>query len=255
MKLADEKTTRDAPRGRKTASLRVYETLRDDIAGGQYSVGERLTEGALADALKVSRTPVREALRRLASEGFVTLSPHAGALVKGWSAQDARDVFETRAIIESEAAARAARNATARDVEELDALARRMEQAAGAPLRDVAGYSEMNRDFHARILRLSGNQRLEEIALNLMDLGFLVRSYRLFEQEDVERSLSDHRQLVKAIGAGEAAWAGAVMRAHVLATTRIFKGTHDAPDPHESASHGKAGRDTSNDVSLKDNDR
>ena len=71
----------------------------------------------------------------------------------------------------------------------------------------------------------------------------------------MERSLSDHRQLVKAIGAGEAAWAGAVMRAHVLATTRIFKGTHDAPDPHESASHGKAGRDTSNNVSLKDNDR
>ncbi|MFY0634347.1 MAG: GntR family transcriptional regulator [Vannielia sp.] len=254
MTLAYENTARGASGRRKTASLRVYETLRDDIAGGRYGVGDRLTEESLAEAFEVSRTPVREALRRLASEGFVILSPHAGALVKGWSAQDARDVFETRAIIESEAAARAARNATPRDVEELDALARRMEQAAGTPLRDVTGYSEMNRDFHARILRLSGNQRLEDIALNLMDLGFLVRSYRLFEQEDVERSLSDHRQLVKAIGAGEAAWAGAVMRAHVLATTRIFKGTHDAPDPKAPGTRGKGGRGAPHDVSQKEND-
>ncbi|NVK32973.1 MAG: GntR family transcriptional regulator [Rhodobacteraceae bacterium] len=219
------------PKRRETAASRVYETLRDEISGGRFRVGDRLTEGALAEEMTVSRTPVREALRRLESEGFVTISPHAGALVKGWSAQDARDVFETRAIIEAAAAGRAARNATASDVQALDDLARRMEAAAGGPLQDVAGYSEMNRDFHARILHLSGNRRIEGIALNLMDLGFLVRSYRLFGQEDVDRSLSDHRQLVTAIRDGEADWAAAVMRAHILAAARIFKGTHDVPEP------------------------
>lgn len=218
----------------KTASSRVYETLRDDISVGRYGVGERLTEGALAESLEVSRTPVREALRRLASEGFVTISPHAGALVKGWSARDARDVFETRAIIESEAASRAARNATAQDIQTLDDLARRMEDSAGAPLSDVHGYSEMNRDFHGHILRMSGNRRLEDIALNLMDLGFLVRSYRLFGQEDVDRSLSDHRQLVTAIREGETDWAAAIMRAHVLAAARVFKGTHKDSDTQRS---------------------
>lgn len=230
--------SKDGPKTKKpnkTASSRVYETLRDDISGGVYSVGDRLTEGALAEALEVSRTPVREALRRLASEGFVTLSPHAGALVKGWSSQDARDVFETRAIIEAEAAGRAARAATVQDIQILDDLARRMEGAAGEPLRDVHGYSEMNRDFHGHILRMSGNRRIEDIALNLMDLGFLVQSYRLFEQEDVNRSLSDHRQLVTAIREGEADWAAAVMRAHILAAARVFKGTYEdnATDPAE----------------------
>ncbi|OIQ27603.1 MAG: hypothetical protein BM562_14170 [Alphaproteobacteria bacterium MedPE-SWcel] len=221
--IADKKTN-------TTASSRVYEALRDEISIGTYGVGSRLTEGALAKSMNVSRTPVREALHRLASEGFVTLSPHAGALVKGWSAQDARDVFETRAIIESEAAARAARAATADDIAILEDLANRMEGAAGAPLRDVHGYSEMNRNFHGHILRMSGNRRIENIALNLMDLGFLVRSYRLFGQEDVNRSLSDHRQLVTAIRDGEADWAAAIMRAHVLSAACVFKGTHDVGD-------------------------
>ncbi len=118
-----------------------------------------------------------------------------------------------------------------KDVQTLDDLAQCMEDAAGAPLRDVAGYSEMNLNFHARILRLSGNRRIEDIALNLMDLGFLVRYYRLFGQEDFDRSLSDHRQLVIAIREGEADWAAAVMRAHVLSAARIFKGTHEATEP------------------------
>jgi len=233
--VASPETPRDPHSGgsRPTAAVRVYEEVRDAIASGRYAVGERLTEGAIAETMGVSRTPVREALRQLASEGFVTLSPHAGALVKGWSAQDARDVFETRAIIESDAAARAARNATAADVAALQDLAQRMETAARAPVRDVSGYSELNRRFHARILSLSGNRHLEEIALNLMDMGFLVRAYRTFEQTNVERSLSDHQQLVEAIRDGDADCAAAVMRAHVLTAARIFKGTRaDAAAPN-----------------------
>ncbi|WP_102108623.1 GntR family transcriptional regulator [Oceaniglobus roseus] len=215
----------DSKTDRRTAAERAYVSVRDSISSGRFAVGERLTEGALAEEAKVSRTPVREALRRLASEGFVTLSPHAGAIVKGWSEKDVRDVFETRALIESHAAGLAARHANAADVQRLAAMAERMEPLARSSPREVMAYSEANRAFHAEILRIAGNLRMEEIALNFMDLGFLVRSYAQFETEDVQRSLSDHRQLVTAIGAGDERCAEAVMRGHILSAALIFRGT------------------------------
>lgn len=219
---------------RQTAAERVYVWVRDLISSGRFAVGERLIEGALAEEVQVSRTPVREALRRLASEGFVTLSPHAGAIVKGWSEKDVRDVFETRALIESAAAGLAARNAGPDDIARLTAMAARMEPLARSVPRDVMAYSEANRAFHAEILRISDNRRMEEIALNLMDLGFLVRSYTQFETEDVQRSLSDHRQLVTAIGTGDERCAEALMRAHILAAARIFRGTDCHPTPRSA---------------------
>lgn len=227
---------------KQTAAERVYRSVRDSISSGRFVIGERLIEGALAEEVEVSRTPVREALRRLASEGFVTLSPHAGAIVKGWSEREVRDVFETRALIESAAAGLAARHARPDDVERLSEMAARMEPLAKSSPRDVMAYSEANRAFHAEILRISGNRRMEEIALNLMDLGFLVRSYGQFETEDVDRSLSDHRQLVTAFAIADERWAEALMRAHILAAARIFRGTEGeltsrrAVDPHAAPS-------------------
>lgn len=210
---------------KETAAERVYRSVRNSISSGRFAIGERLIEGPLAEMVEVSRTPVREALRRLASEGFVTLSPHAGAIVKGWSEREVRDVFETRALIESAAAGLAARHAGPEDVGRLTELTERMEAAARAAPLDVMGYSEANRAFHAEILRLSGNRRMEEIALMLMDLGFLVRSFTQFDPEDVDRSLSDHRQLVTAIDIADERWAEALMRSHILAAARIFRGT------------------------------
>ena len=101
----------DRTEAKKTSANRVYEMLRDAISSGKYQVGDRLTESNLAKDVDVSRTPVREALQRLAAEGFVDISPHAGAVVKGWTQTDVREVFETRALIESAAAGLAARNA------------------------------------------------------------------------------------------------------------------------------------------------
>ena len=213
--------------GRQTASNRAYEAARDLIASGEFKVGERVTEGALASRLEVSRTPVREAMQRLASEGFIELSPHAGALVKGWSERDVRDVFEVRAHLESMAAGRAARRRSAEDVERLVARCNSMEALSLAPA-DIPAMSEQNRAFHADILEIGGNRRLADIALNLMDLGFLVRSFSHFAQENILRSASDHRCLVEAIRQGDDHWAEAVMRGHILAAASIFTGTESA---------------------------
>jgi len=209
----------------KTASGKVYEQLRNQISIGTHRVDDRLTEKAVAEQYGVSRTPVREALQRLASEGFVELSPHAGALVKGWSQRDVREVFEIRAHLESMAAGLAARNATAADTALLQSYCDAMTQLSQTGTRDVPQISEQNRAFHAEILRIAGNARMAEIALNLMDLGFLVRSFTKFGQENIQRSCSDHQRLVDAIRQGDERWAEAIMRSHILAAASIFTGT------------------------------
>jgi DNA-binding GntR family transcriptional regulator len=219
------------PTGRQRASDRVYEMIRDEISNGRYKVGEHLTEGALAERLAVSRTPVREAIQRLCSEGFVELSPHSGAVIKGWSRNDVREVFETRAHLESMAAGLAARNPSADDIAQLTALCDVMERLARKEANDLPGISENNRAFHAQVLRMAGNGRMAEIALQLMDLGFLVRAYKRFGQENILRSLSDHRSLVEAIRLGDSRWAEAIMYAHILTAASIFTGTEEVDEP------------------------
>lgn len=217
--------------GRQTASDRVYEMIRDEISNGRYKVGEHLTEGVLADRFAVSRTPVREAMRRLSSEGFVELSPHSGAVVKGWSRNDVREVFEIRAHLESMAAGLAARNSSPDDIAQLTGLCDAMEKLARKEPHDVPGISENNRAFHALILQMAGNVRMTEIALQLMDLGFLVRAYKRFGQDNILRSMSDHRCLIEAIRLGDSRWAEAIMYAHILAAATIFTGTDDVDEP------------------------
>ncbi len=209
----------------KTASVRVYEQVRNQISVGSHRVGDRLTEGALAKQFGVSRTPVREALQRLASEGFVELLPHAGALVKGWSQRDVREVFEIRAHLESMAAGLAVRHATAADVALLQSSCDTMKQLSQMQRRDVSKISENNRVFHAEILRIADNRQMADIALNLMDLGFLVRSFTKFDHKNILRSSSDHHSLVEAIRQGDERWAEAIMRSHILAAASIFIGT------------------------------
>lgn len=199
--------------------------LRDAISSGKYQVGDRLTESNLAKDVDVSRTPVREALQRLAAEGFVDISPHAGAVVKGWTQTDVREVFETRALIESAAAGLAARNATAKDLAALQSVQDQMEAITRQGQTNVPAYSELNRQFHATILEIAGNRRMADIALNLMDLGFLVRSFTRFAPENVMRSEADHRLLIQSIKQGDERWAEAIMRGHILAAASIFTGT------------------------------
>ena len=208
-----------------TASQKVYEAVRDAISSDQFKVGERLTEDALARKFQVSRTPVREAMQRLASDGFVVFTAHSGALIRGWSAQEVRDIFEIRANLESMACGLAARRATRSDVERLESSRLDWENALIEDPRDVALISERNRAFHADIFSISGNYRLETMCLQLMDLGFLSRSFSRFDQDDINRSKQDHASLVQAIRAGDGDWAEALMKSHILAAASVFTGT------------------------------
>ena len=117
---------------RSGSADRVYDTLRQGILDGTYAQGARLGEADLADALGVSRTPVREALRRLGSEGLLATLPNKGARVRTWTAGELGDIFDLRALLEGHAAARAATRVTDADISAMNDLVTRMEAATGA---------------------------------------------------------------------------------------------------------------------------
>src|ERR1700759_1300273 len=98
------------------AAEKAYRTVRERILRGDYPPALRITEQEIADSTGVSRTPVREALRRLQAEGFVTVIANQGAIVTEWTDNDTNDVFDLRAVLEPYGAARAAQRATAQNI-------------------------------------------------------------------------------------------------------------------------------------------
>ncbi len=112
------------------AAQRAYNTLRAGIIEGVHPPGARVTEQQVATSAGVSRTPVREALRRLEAEGLLRFVPHQGAFVTSWSDQDAEDIFELRAMLEGYGARLAAAKATNEDARQLRSLAEAQSQEA-----------------------------------------------------------------------------------------------------------------------------
>lgn len=195
---------------------RVYAALRAAILHGDYENGGRLTEEVLAERFRVSRTPIRAALAKLAGDGFIDMIPHAGAVVRRRTNREVSEVYAVRALLESAGAGLAATLRTDVDVVELAAICDEMEARAGD--RDaVEILSTLNKQLHHRILDISGNQTLRDTADRLMDIGFLIHSYTKFQPRDLGRSLADHRDLVSAIASRDAEWATSVMGAHILA--------------------------------------
>jgi DNA-binding GntR family transcriptional regulator len=196
-----------------TATERVYEALRQDILTGRFAEGEHLTELRLCKELGVSRTPIRAALQRLTADGFLTLTSHSGAAVRGWSIRDTIETFQIRAQIESLACGLAARNPRPSDLERLHMLCNDMEEARHGSLPRL---SELNKAFHGLVVTMGDNRALAKLCINLMDIAFMVRSYGRFSAAQVDRSLQFHRDIVRAIDLRHPELAEALMKAHIL---------------------------------------
>lgn len=210
----------------------VADALRALILSGQYAAGARLGEVELAAVLGVSRTPVREALRLLASEGLVELTPHKGARVMSWSAAELEEVFALRAQVEGLAARRAAERVTAGELAELEriALAHAAATAAG-PARDLDQVYALNSDFHAGIVRAAGGgTSLTTVVGSLVHSAVLHRTLHTFDDVAMARSSRHHLEIVAALRNRDPDWAECVMRGHLLAARAALLG----PRPHHS---------------------
>ncbi|MDO9413939.1 MAG: GntR family transcriptional regulator [Pseudolabrys sp.] len=204
----------------------AYISIREGLSAGRWPPGSHLRETELAAELKISRTPIREALRKLASEQLVQFEPHLGARVPGWSHQDMEEIFALRVELESFAAGQAALNAKPAQVDELRSLATAIEKAAfGGDAPDNVKISELNNRFHRLIVLASGNRRLNSLVATIIDIPLVVRTFARFDKTAMARSVGHHFDLVEAIAGGNADWAVAVMRAHIHAGRQVMLGT------------------------------
>lgn len=203
----------DTPRSLRE---RVYEELRERIIEAEYPAGTRLVEREIAEELRVSRVPVREAMQRLESEGFLSVRPRRGSVVTEFGREDAEHLFDVRENLEGLAARLAARHASPEELRALEELLARARRAAeSGRLREAVS---LNADFHRAVVELSGNPLLVELMAPLDSR--LRRLFRLTSAEsDGEPMCGAHERLYEAVRDGDEATAESLARAHV-ATTR-----------------------------------
>lgn len=198
------------------ASERAVGGLREAILGGHIAAGARLGEVELADRLGVSRTPVREALSRLAAEGLVELSPNRGARVASFSVEELEETFEVRLALEPLATARAAVRSGPEDLAVLEELTHQM-VAAGSPgaAQNLDALVGLNRAFHGRLLQVADQRALAGALAGVVHAPVVLRNFHAYDVAALGRSLAHHAEIVAALRARDPDWAAAVMRSHI----------------------------------------
>lgn len=192
----------------------AYRFIRKQVLSGELLGGDWLRESDLASTLGISRTPVREALRRLSSEGLVRHERNRGVRVPSWTFKDLEDVYALRSLVESWACGLAAVSGGA-DLVTLQQLADEMDAVASLPQPDLDVLTDLNNRFHDTILEASGNERVRSILTSLVQLPFVWRTFSHYTPGELLRSLAHHHELVDALRAGNGVWAESVMRAHI----------------------------------------
>ncbi|HOQ09922.1 MAG TPA: GntR family transcriptional regulator [Syntrophomonadaceae bacterium] len=191
----------------------VLDAIREAIINGTLKPRERLMEIQLAEELGVSRTPVREALRKLELEGFIVMVPRKGAYVADISFKDIADVFEIRAALEALAAGLAAERITDEELEEMERLV--AEKAEAIANQDMEKLIKVDTMFHEAIYKASRNQRLTSIISNLREQIQRYRTTSLAYPGRMQRSLEEHRSIVEAIQSRDSQIAQQVAREHI----------------------------------------
>ena len=191
----------------------VFNTLRQAILRGEMEPGERLMEIQLADKLGVSRTPIREAIRKLELEGLVIMIPRKGAEVAHITEKDMRDVLEVRAALEELAATLACRNVTPERIEELKMANKRFEAAIIS--KDVVAIVDADVNFHDIIYAMTDNQRLIQIINNLREQMYRFRVEYLKREEVRPQLLAEHEEIIATIERREKDTATKVVCEHI----------------------------------------
>jgi DNA-binding GntR family transcriptional regulator len=196
---------------------KAYRAIREGILKGVYAPGSHIRAQDLAAATGVSRTPVREAMRRLHAEGMIEIISNRGAFVCSWSERDIIQIYDLRVLLEGYAAESAAANSTAAQKAELRALAEEMAALVEQHPPPHERIADINHLFHRKLLAASGNARMEDLLATIMELPLALRTFRHYSLNDLRRSASQHLDIVRALEAGDGAWSRSLMATHILA--------------------------------------
>ena len=199
----------------RTLPLRekVFQYLRNHILAGSIEPGASLIETRLADELGVSRTPIREAFRKLELEGLVFSEPNKGVVVKGISPQDTKDIFAIRMHLEPLAARWAAQRITQEEISELEENVQLM--AFYLERSNIQQANKKNTEFHEIIFRAAKSKPLKQILISLQEYVHLARLASLRKPGRPEKAMEEHKDIMKAIISGDQGKAAEYMYQHV----------------------------------------
>lgn len=209
--LAESLGQRVEPGTRQTAHEFVRETLRTAILSGNLTGGTRLVQADIADMLQVSTTPVREALRDLASEGMIRLDAHRGGVVHELSNEELSEIYDIRAIMEPAAMREAVSLMTDEIIERVTRIHERM---LADP--ESAEFVDLNRDFHLAIYDAAGSPRMAAILKGLLDASVMyVSAGHRGRPELRHKAVADHGQIIEALKKRDAEAAAEAILEHI----------------------------------------
>lgn len=197
----------------------AYDQIRDAIVEGRFPPSDRLIEQRLAAELNLSRTPIREALRRLQAEGLVISQANRGAIVRPVSQDEIYDFYEMRCRLEAYATELAAERITPELLETLRGDAAEFEQVvetSDSTVESIRQVNAANKQLHGRIVEAAGHARLQQLLNQAVDAPLVFTAFRRYQLEERRRSAQFHHMIVEAIGSGESRRAGNLMAEHIM---------------------------------------
>lgn len=203
-----------------TTAEYVLDSIRDGILNGQYPLGSRLDQKAIARELGVSLVPVREALRILEGEGFVKINPRRGAFITDISATELEELYLIRAELEELATQRAVPNLAQEGLAHLAVIISQMEEATKAS--DFGLLMELNRDFHFTIYEAADLALLSELMHSLWNRSSLYRRVFTYLPERALQALEEHKDIYRACESGDGDAAGRAIRRNIRQTVNAL---------------------------------
>ena len=214
--------------GMETVARKIYQEIKEKIIDGVYSPGVRITEQAIAATYSSSRTPVREALRGLAADGFLIVKPNSGTVVRGWREDEIIELFTLRSMLESELAGLAAVNISAQDIQKLVVIQNEIElQGPDTSLENTLRISPLNRDFHQTVAMAANSQRLVDLLQHTIEVPIVQHTFRRYNPIEMARSFGHHRELIDALDSRDESWAKSVMNSHIRNAKRVLLATKE----------------------------
>ncbi len=196
---------------RETLETQVYEALRKAIIEGRLARDERLVQDDLATQFGTSRIPVRDALKRLETEGLVTLDERGSYVVSYFGSEDVEEIYGLRLLLEPYAVGKALDCMTASDLEDLESIAQEMKAAAA--LKDIERYVQLNQTFHLSLYELSRQRRLVRLIQSLW--SGLMPLTPMAVPGQLERSAREHEAIMRALQDRQRDSVESLMRDHI----------------------------------------
>lgn len=214
---------------KQTATDKAYFAIKEGILSGLYQPGSRVTEHEIVESAGVSRTPVREAFAKLQTEGLVNAEPHQGVVVCDLSSEEALEIYELRAMLESYCARLAALRITPNQLLEMRKIAQKQHEEALKERPDIDVIGRLNAKFHSLMYVASGNQRLNSFLSSLIQPVAMRWNFTNYPRRSIVRSAEQHLQLLVFFERQDADAAEALIRLHVLAAQSDYVDATSGP--------------------------